>query len=245
MKNTVQDNLRMWNEEHPWTKDGDEWDGQARFHGRSYEEWKRSLIDEFLRPHLSPDATVVEIAPGHGRWTETIVENCRRLYLVDLSPNCIEFCRERFAGHDHVVYAVNDGTTLPGVPDGEVDFLWSFDAFVHMDASVIGGYLAQAQRVLRPGGTVVLHHAGRAHAFLGLGFLKSWGRIGRDLYKVLSLGIWNDDDGWRSDVSGRLVRELAVRNGLVVESQTQTWGPQGEYGVLRYKDWMTTIRKPV
>jgi len=33
MKNSIENNLRKWNDEYGWPKDGDEWDGQARFSG--------------------------------------------------------------------------------------------------------------------------------------------------------------------------------------------------------------------
>ncbi len=243
MKNTIQNNLNMWNERHTWTRDGDEWDGQASFHKQSYDDWKRSVIDVFLLPHLSDQATAVEIAPGHGRWAETLAERCEKLYLVDLSPSCIDYCRNRFAGHQQITYVVNDGTSLPGVPDACVDFVWSFDSFVHMDPTVIDAYLAEIYRVLRPGGRVILHHAGRSHATLGLGFLRGWGKIGRKLYKMISLRIWNDDDGWRSEVSKEVVQDLADKNQLAVESQVQSWGANGEFGVLRYGDYITTLRK--
>jgi ubiquinone/menaquinone biosynthesis C-methylase UbiE len=243
MKNTIQANLDMWNERHTWTKDGDEWDGQASYHKQSYDEWKRSVIDVFLLPHLSDQTTAVEIAPGHGRWTETLVERCGQLSLVDLSPSCIDYCRDRFAAHEQITYVVNDGSSLPGLPDAGVDFVWSFDSFVHMDAGVIDAYLAEIHRVLRPGGLAILHHAGRRHATLGLGFLRDWGKIGRRLYKLISLRIWNDDDGWRSEVSKQVVQDLADKNQLAVESQVQSWGANGEFGVLRYGDYVTTLRK--
>lgn len=244
MKNTIEGNLEAWDKEHHWAKDGDEWDGQARFSGVSYEDWKDSLIETFILPYVTADTSVLEIAPGHGRWSEIIARHSRALTLVDLSPSCIDYCKQRLAAYDHIAYLTTDGKSLAGVDDHSIDFLWSFDSFVHMSPDVIGAYLVEAARILRPGGKAVLHHAGRRNATLWLGFLKDWGEAGRNLYKLISMGKWGDDDGWRSDVSGQLVAELARNAGLVVESQVRKWGANEAYGVHRYGDWMTTLARP-
>jgi ubiquinone/menaquinone biosynthesis C-methylase UbiE len=243
MKNTIEGNLETWDKEHHWSRDGDEWDGQAQFSGVTYEDWKNALVETFILPNVNPDSSVLEIAPGHGRWSEIIAGRCQALTLVDLSPSCIEFCRNRLSDYHHVQYHVTDGKSLSEVPDSSIDFLWSFDSFVHMSPEVIQAYLREAHRVLRPGGKAILHHAGRKNGMLWLGFLKDWGEIGRNIYKVLSMGKVGDDDGWRSDVSGPLVRQLAENSGLQVEDQVQKWGEGEKFGVHRYGDWMTTLRK--
>ena len=244
MKNTIEDNLETWDQKHHWSRDGDEWDGQARYDGVPYEEWKASLIEEFVTPNLSPQTDVLEIAPGHGRWSKLMAGNSRTLTLVDLSPSCIEYCRSCLAQYDNVSYQITDGKTLTNVADSSIDFLWSFDSFVHMGPDVIQAYLHEAMRVLRPGAKAVIHHAGRRDRLLALGFLTDWGGLGRNAYKVLSMGKWGDDDGWRSDVSSELIRKLADRARLRVESQVQTWGKNNQFGLLRYGDWISILRKP-
>jgi hypothetical protein len=61
----------------------------------------------------------------------------------------------------NIQYRQTDGRRLPGVGDGAVDFVWSYDVFVHMERDVIDGYLGEMTCVLRPGGAAVLHHPGR------------------------------------------------------------------------------------
>ena len=245
MRNTIQNNLRRWNDDYLWPENGDEWNGMARHCGVDYETWKQSLIDNFLIPHLSADATVLEIAPGRGRWTSYIVPRCQQLILVDLSPNCIEFCKEQFSSHPHVRYHVNDGESLPQDLDGAVDFVWSFDAFVHMDRNVIRSYLAEIRRTLKPGGTAIIHHAGRTHAWLWLGFLRQWGPLGRHVFQFLSMGRLSGNDGWRSNVSNKLVAQMVQETGMEIVSSQQTWGENEECGVLRYGDYITVMRRPV
>jgi ubiquinone/menaquinone biosynthesis C-methylase UbiE len=243
MKNTVENNLRAWDLEYGWPKDGDEWDGQARLCAQSYDEWKKSLVETFIKPNLTPESVLLEIAPGHGRWSKEMVQDCREMILVDLSPNCIDYCRTLFAGYEHVRYFVNDGKSLHGVEGGGVDFVWSYDAFVHMDEETIGHYLSEILRVLRPGGKAILHHAGRRHALLGLGFLQSWGKPGKRFHTFLSMGTLKDSDGWRSNLSKKRFKDLATERGLRVEAQRQRWGKNNEFGVPRFGDCITLLRK--
>ncbi len=242
--NTIEKNLRRWDQDHHWSEDGDEWKGQAESCGKPYAEWKQSLIEHLIFPYVTEETTVLEIAPGHGRWSESILSRCRQLILVDLSPNCILHCRKHFSGHGNVEYYLTNGTSLPPDASAAVDFVWSFDSFVHMSGSVIQAYLSEIERVLVPGGHAVIHHAGRRHATLWLGFLKSFGGAGRRAYRAISLGLDEMDDGWRSNVSHRVVARMVVEAGLEVEKQINRWGPNRAFGVPRYRDAITIIRKP-
>ena len=253
MKNTVENNLRKWDEKHDWREGGDEWKGQAKFSRQPYDKWKSSLVETFIAPNANPDSVVLEIAPGHGRWSAELVDRCAQLILVDLSPNCIETCKERFESYEHVRYIVNDGRSLPGVDDGSIDFVWSFAAFVHIDPETIGAYFKEIERVLKPGSTAIIHHAGRRHGTLWLRFLRGWGKRGNKIYKKLSMPRPYDrklrarekgaSDGWRSDVSRRLARRKALDAGLEVEDQLRFWGKKKKFGVPRYGDWITVLRK--
>lgn len=242
-KHTIQNNLEIWDEEYAWPQDGDEWSGQANRCNQPYEEWKQSIVDSFISPNISETSAVLEIAPGHGRWSEEIISRSRQATLVDLSPACIEFCRQRFAAFDNVSYVANDGKSLGGVADGSVDFVWSFDAFIHMNDDVIDSYFSELRRVLRADGIACIHHAGRNNAFLRLSFLRSMGKPGRKLYKLLTMSKLKDDDGWRSDISRQKIVGLAGKNGMVVEEQVQSWGDSGEYSFEKYGDYITRLKK--
>jgi len=241
MDNTIAENLERWNENHTWAKGGDEWDGQAEKCGILYETWKQSLIDTLILPNVT-DKSVLEIAPGYGRWSEHILKVAKRVVLVDLSPNCIEHCRERFGEADNIEYHVNDGLSLPADLTSEIDFVWSYDSFVHMNADVIYCYFQEFARVLKPDGKAIIHHANRG--LVRLAFLRNLGRGGRLLYRYVSQGLSGEiDDGWRSDVSAAIVSRLVESSGLIVEEQIQYWGENG-CGVPRFNDRITTIRKP-
>lgn len=91
MKNSIENNLKKWNDEYGWGADGDEWNGQSRVSGQPYPEWKVSIVKTFIEPNLGPNVVVLEIAPGHGRWTREMIGRCRELFLVDLSPTALSF----------------------------------------------------------------------------------------------------------------------------------------------------------
>src|SRR5215472_11968560 len=102
--NTVEDNLRIWGEAYDWPKGGDEW---SEPWGGPEGQWK-TLLEPWVSRFL-PTGSVLEIAPGYGRWTQFLVDRCDHLTVVDLAPNCIEYCRKRFANRKNISYFVNDG----------------------------------------------------------------------------------------------------------------------------------------
>ncbi|QSR88130.1 class I SAM-dependent methyltransferase [Methylacidiphilum caldifontis] len=241
MENSVSNNKRVWDKEYSWPEDGEEWNGQAKVCGVPYELWKQSIIDTFFLPHITNNSVVLEIAPGHGRWTCHLSKLCKKLVVVDLSPNCIEYCKRRFSGCNNILYYVNDGLSLGMLEDQSIDFIWSFDAFVHMDASVIQSYFYEFKRVLKKNAKAIIHHGGRNHLSLFLGFLKDLHPNTRKLYRWISMGYSNDDDGWRSVVSKELVLKMAKKARLTVEKQIQRWGKGNIFGVPRYNDWITIL----
>jgi SAM-dependent methyltransferase len=141
---------RTWN----WSSRGDEW---SAWWGDTPGLWFGALLPR-LHGFL-PTGTVLEIAPGFGRWTQYLKDLCERLVIVDLTERCIEHCRERFANAANIDYHVNDGRSLAMVPDGSIDFAFSFDSLVHAEADVIADYLTQLARKLRPDGIGFLHHS--------------------------------------------------------------------------------------
>ena len=56
-------------------------------------------------------------------------------------------------------YAFSGVHRIPDNPDASIDRIWSFDVFVHIQAIDIEAYVAQFARILRPGGTALIHHS--------------------------------------------------------------------------------------
>ena len=202
---------RLW-DNYSWEKNGDEWDDQAAFCNQPYEKWKISIFEAFIKPNINKEAVVLEIAPGHGRWTEFMLST-KALILVDLNKECIDYCKKRFSKCKSIRYFVNDGKDLSFIPDNSVDFVWSYDSFVHMQKDVIGSYFREFSRILTLRGRVIIHHAG--------------GKKG----------------GWRSKISKRTIRKLAEKNHLKVLFQTDTWGKNREYNCKAHGDYLSGLVK--
>jgi hypothetical protein len=150
---TILENRKVWSE-FDWRQQGEEF---SRGWGGTEPLWWGTLwprIHAFL-----PVSTILEIAPGFGRCTEYLKDQCDHLWIVDLNERCIEACRRRFAACDHISYHVNDGKSLKMVPAGSIDFAFSYDSLVHVDADVIGAYLVQLKQKLTPNGVAFLHHS--------------------------------------------------------------------------------------
>ncbi len=151
---TLKENLLIWNKEYDWSQRGDEW---SESWGDATNQWHGSLYPR-LKGFVPAD-TILEIAPGFGRWTQFLAPLCKRLILVDLSGACIEYCKGRFSRYTHIEYHTNDGKSLDMVKDGSVDFVFSFDSLVHAEMDVIDSYLQQFARKLKPDGTGFIHHS--------------------------------------------------------------------------------------
>jgi SAM-dependent methyltransferase len=159
---SIEQNLQIWNVEHEWPLEGDEWSEEW---GGARAQWFGSLL-----PRISwflPAAHVLEIAPGYGRWTQFLAAHTKQLSVVDISPRCIAACQARFSGLTHLRYHVNDGRSLDMIEDDSIDFVFSFDSLVHADADTMHAYAQQMARKLRLGGTGFIHHS-------NLGAHKSW-----------------------------------------------------------------------
>ncbi|MEM6672562.1 MAG: class I SAM-dependent methyltransferase [Planctomycetota bacterium] len=107
-------------------------------------------------------STVLELAPGAGRFSERLKEHAKTLYLVDLNEYALNKCRARFAddkGPCEIEYIKTDGVTLPGVADESVTLVFSWDSMVHMDKAVNGAYLKEFARVMKPGAFGLVHHS--------------------------------------------------------------------------------------
>ncbi len=151
---SIEENLDRWDADYDWGEGGEPWskpwgDATAQWFGCLYPRVRRFL----------PAPTVLEIAPGFGRWTEFLLGNCDSLIGVDVTPKCVEACRKRFADMPQARFETNDGCSLPMVEDSSVDFAFSFDSLVHVEAEVLAGYLGELARVLRPEGVAFLHHS--------------------------------------------------------------------------------------
>jgi len=151
---SIQENLSVWNGSYDWTQEGNEWSSAW---GGPEAEWFGSLLPRINA--FVPVGTILEIAPGYGRWTHYLKDHCENLILIDLAEKCIEACKKRFSSSSHITYHVNDGRSLESIPDESIDFAFSFDSLIHAEADVLEAYLSQLAKKLKPNGRGFIHHS--------------------------------------------------------------------------------------
>ena len=217
----VEENRATWNAGESWSRQGDEWSDSW---GGTELMWLGTVLPRIHR--FVPTGSLLELAPGFGRWTQYLKDLCDELVVVDLAERCIEACRERFASERHIAYHVNDGRSLEMVPDDSVDFVFSFDSLVHAEGDVLDAYLEQLATKLRPDGVGFVHHSNMA-AFRGRAALAR--RVPPRLRAPLTArGVLVNSYAWRAEsVSAESVAAQCERVGLVAISQEKiNW----EYG---------------
>jgi SAM-dependent methyltransferase len=150
----VSENRLTWNTPSSWSARGDEWSGPW---GGTELLWHGTLLPR-LHAFL-PAGAILELGPGHGRWTHYLRGVAGKLVLVDLAEACIAACRERFGEDGNISYHVNDGRSLEMVADRSIDLVFSFDSLVHAEADVLDTYLRQLATKLTPDGVGFIHHS--------------------------------------------------------------------------------------
>jgi SAM-dependent methyltransferase len=213
----------VFNDSWDWSTAGEEW---STWWGGTPALWFGALLP---RVHgFLPAGTVLEIAPGFGRWTQYLKDLADDLFVVDLAEKCIEACRTRFADAGNISFHVNDGRSLAMVRDESIDFAFSWDSLVHADADVLEAYLAQMAKKLTPNGVGFFHHSNAAaYPWLGALAVKVPERLRRPLVKR---GALLDVYAWRAtDVDAKGVEAMCVKHGLVCISQEVFTWEHGPY----------------
>jgi SAM-dependent methyltransferase len=151
-------NAAFWNRHYDWKTGGEEW---SEAWGGSEAQWFGSIHPRLHR--YLPAKSVLEIAPGFGRWTKFLIPNSARYIGVDISQECVDACWRIFQQRDfffeRVSFLKNDGLSLVGIKSGSCDLVFSFDSLVHVDFEIIESYVSEILRVLAPDGVAFIHHS--------------------------------------------------------------------------------------
>jgi SAM-dependent methyltransferase len=206
---TVADNKQFWGVAYEWPQAGEEW---SEAWGTPRAQWFGSLLPRIF-PFLK--GRILEIATGHGRWTQFLQAHCESLIGVDLAPSCVERCKQRFRDWPNLEFKVNDGLTLPMIEDASIDFAFSFDSLVHAESDAISSYVRELARVLKPTGVAFLHHSN-----LGAVHRSPWDKLKRRISGTPY------HQHWRAfSMSAGKMREFTERAGMsCVQQELVPWG---------------------
>src|SRR5690349_18366623 len=121
-------------------------------HGR--QDWSafRRHWDQY-----DPDrgGTCLEIGCGGGRLTAALAQDFDGVIAVDVSADMI--ARARAVAPENVDFRQTDGMSLPAA-DGEADAVFSVHVIQHLETRAdVERYVHEMRRVLRPGGTLLVH----------------------------------------------------------------------------------------
>jgi SAM-dependent methyltransferase len=106
---------------------------------------------------IGPAAAVLDLGCGIGRVAAALAPRVTSVLGLDVSAGMIRMAAARCAGLANVRCAVSGGTDLGGLPDGGFDLVLAVDSFPYLlQAGVADRHVAEAHRVLRPGGALAV-----------------------------------------------------------------------------------------
>ncbi len=105
-------------------------------------------ICQYLQRWIPADASVLELGAGWCDFSNTVT--ARRVVAMDIDATV------RGAARDGVQAVVGDCTDLSRFAAGEFDVVFASNLLEHLERPDAGRLLAEARRVLRPGGSLIL-----------------------------------------------------------------------------------------
>jgi SAM-dependent methyltransferase len=101
---------------------------------------------------LGPEDRVLDIGCGVARIGREIAPRVREWIGVDVSENMLEIAARRTTGLPNCRLLAVGGADLAPIESESVDKIYCHSVFIHMDKEDVYAYLAEARRVIRPGG---------------------------------------------------------------------------------------------
>lgn len=204
--NTIEYNYKEWSH-YDWSREGNEWNDS--------ESWKHSIVEIFIRKYFQPGKHILEIGPGAGRWSVALAKIAKQLWLVDLTEEALEYCRKRLAQFSHCHFIYGNGRDIPEIEPASIDYIWSFDVFVHISPRDAESYIQEFARILKVNGIGIIHHPANG------------GHRG----------------GFRSSITNDLFLTLLKQNSFKVTEQFSRWGKDGNFNVEKFDDRITVFEK--
>lgn len=202
-----------------WEDDGDERNDMAEYDWVSYEDWKNSLINNFITPYIWKDVNILEIAVWHWRWSKYLLQLYKNYYWIDISNECINFCKRKFSEYDNCNFILWNWVDLKNIESDSINFIFSFDSFVHISQDVFIWYIKEISRILAPNWICIIHHSG----------VKNKNQIRHSWY--------------RASCCTNIIYNEAENNKLKLVKSLKTRWDKEQYSVKKFDDIISIFKK--
>lgn len=105
-----------------------------------------------IRPYVDASTRVLEIGPGRGAWTKCLVERkAKKIWALDALPADHNGFWEYVGRDPSVEYFQVEDNLCSMIPDGSIDYFFSFGTFCHISPQNITAYMNSIFTKMRPG----------------------------------------------------------------------------------------------
>lgn len=105
-----------------------------------------------IRPYIRPGMNVLEIGPGRGAWTKTMLQhNPAIITAIDVVDGEYAGFHDYVGRHDNVRHVAVQDFELSDVPDASVDYFFSFGVFCHLKPEMCEAYVRSLSRKMKSG----------------------------------------------------------------------------------------------
>jgi hypothetical protein len=105
-----------------------------------------------IRPYITPQTMALEIGPGRGAWTKTMLK-AKEVWCLDAKSRESNGIDDHLSHPRNLVYHKVEDFTCRELPDNTFDFLFSFGAFCHISWDGTAQYMTNLFPKLRSGAT--------------------------------------------------------------------------------------------
>ena len=207
-----------------WRKDWNE----SSFLQSGEDDYKHFVADVLERHQFSPEGkSMLELGCGAGRMTRSFAQRFDHVLACDVSEEMLERARSLHREISNISWLQGNGADLTGIPNGSVDFVFSYLVLQHLPSDVLfHAYVCEILRVLASGGICLFQFNGTTEQNMNWKGRMAWSclnslwalRLHETTRSVAALL------GFDPEMAGRTWHGVAVRPQSVVETVEKNGG---------------------